>query len=421
MGYDLVLGLGNNVDYEICWDGAVLEALARAYGIRQDELLSEVSIVDERSLVASILGFLASGRGGERFAASPAVIERFAARFEKKITLGGTPIRAAIALKELGVNCALHMVTMNEHVRRLTPQGCAYVCSCAKERVYPHLIVQFRRGDRVKTDLLDVTAPSDNRIIYDNDPQNIEMALNEEFARFFPQARALLISGFNAMQDAVLMQKRVLTLRRMMTALPDDAVVYYEDGGFHDQRLRAVLRRELEALIDIHGMNEDELQGYLGRDLDLMNAAEVAQALEDAARLIQAPTILVHTRCWALAFGKNAPALSQALSGGIALAGTRYRFGDGFTPKQYWETRGLDPMPEGAAFARQMRRLMGGQLCCLPSLNIEEREVTTIGLGDAFVGGFLAALCQPALSGRPQSATASFAAWDRENPAVHRR
>ena len=392
MGYDLVLGLGNNVDYEICWDGAVLKELSREYGIRQEELATEADICDERGLVRSILGFLASGSGGERFVASPEIIERFSARFEKKITLGGTPVRAAIALSKLGVNCALHFVTMNEDVRRLTPPGCAYVCSAAQEHVYPHLIVQFQAGDRVKTGLVDAEAPSANRIIYVSDPENLEMALSEDFAGFFPQARALLISGLNAMRDAGLMRRRLATLRRMMAGLPESALVYYEDGGFHDESLRALVKRELEGLIDIHGMNEDELQLYLGRKLDLLDAGAAARALEDIAQAIKAPMILVHSRYWALAFGDGAPAFSQALAGGIALAGARYRFGDGFTRQQYEKTRALPPMPEGAAFARQITHLLGGRVCCLPSLDIRKKEVTTIGLGDAFVGGFLAAL-----------------------------
>ena len=60
-----------------------------------------------------------------------------------KITLGGTSVRAAIAMRKLGYTSALHLVTINEHVRRLIPQDSPYVCSNTIDSSYPHLIVQF--------------------------------------------------------------------------------------------------------------------------------------------------------------------------------------------------------------------------------------------------------------------------------------
>lgn len=396
----LALGLGNNVDYEIEWDGRVLQALAAQYGIREAELTTDAAVDSERSLVVSILAFLRSGAGGERFVASPAIIERFSARFSRKVTLGGTPIRAATAIAKMGFHSALHYVTMNEHVRRLTPPGCAYVCSSDEEHCYPHLIVQFRQGDEVQTGLLRATAPRANRIIYDNDPENIRMALNEDFGAFCPQAGAFLASGFNAMQDEILLRERAASLRRIMKRLPRRAVTYYEDGGFYLDELRAALREEIEDLIDIHGMNEEELQGYLGRGLNLLDPRQMSCALRDAYALLGARTLLVHTRHWVLAYGRGAGALAGALAGGIALAGARYRFGDDFTPAQVRDTQALPRQADAARFAAKLQALAGDALCCLPCVDAPEQNVTTIGLGDAFVGGFLAALCDLSAPGR---------------------
>lgn len=391
MGEALVLGLGDNVDYEIEWDGQALSALAEAYAVREEELDPDAPVVDERSLVVSILSFVKSGAGGERFVASPEVIERFSRRFKNKITLGGTPIRAAIALAKLGKTAALHFVTMNEHVRRLTPPGCSYVFSCERENVYPHLIVQFPEDARVRTASLDIRASRPNRIIYDNDPENVEMKLNEEFSKFCPDAKAFLISGFNAMQDAALLRERIAALKRIMRNLPEEALVYYEDGGFFDDRLRKVVRDGLEEKIDIHGMNEDELQGYLGRKVDLLDAGMVAAALRDAHKLIGARSVVVHTRHWAAAVGQNAAALTPALEAGVALATTRFRFGDDFTSEEYKNTCGLPLEAQGLALAKRLAALLPNS-ACVPAKRVEEKKVTTIGLGDAFVGGFLMAL-----------------------------
>lgn len=391
MSESLVLGLGDNVDYEIEWDGRVLSALAEVFRIREEELDIFAPVGDDRSLVVSILSFLRSGAGGERFVASPEIIERFAKLFRNKITLGGTPIRAAIALGKLGYTAALHFVTMNEHVRRLMPPGCSFVCSCDAENAYPHLIVQFTEGARVQTSRLDIRAVRPNRIIYDNDPENALMKLNEDFSKFCPDAKAFLISGFNAMQSATLLETRIESLLRIMRRLPEEAVVYYEDGGFFDDRLRKVVRDGLEEKIDIHGMNEDELQGYLGRKVELLDEEQVSSALRDILALIGARSVVVHTRYWAAAYGGSAMALESALVGGIVLATTRFRFGDDFTPEDYRNTFCLPDEAEGAAFSARLREMMPDAMC-VPSKKAQEKRVTTIGLGDAFVGGFLAAL-----------------------------
>jgi ADP-dependent phosphofructokinase/glucokinase len=391
MGEALVLGLGDNVDYEIEWDSRVMSALAEVYKISEEELDVLTPVVDERSLVVSILSFVKSGTGGERFVASPEIIEQFAKLFRNKITLGGTPVRAAIALQKLGRSAALHLVTMNEHVRRLLPPACPFVASCEAENVYPHLIVQFTEGARVTTSRLDIVALRPNRIIYDNDPENVTMRLNEEFSKFCPDAKVFLSSGFNAMQDATLMDDRIRSLRRILKNLPPKAVVYYEDGGFYDDRLRKPLRDGIEDAVDIHGMNEDELQGYLGRTVNLLDEAQVAAALNDVRALLGARTVAVHTRYWAAACGERAGALQSALAGGIALATTRFRFGDDFTLADYKNTLALPDEGVSADFIRRLGAV-APDISCLPSKEVMEKKVTTIGLGDAFVGGFLSAL-----------------------------
>ena len=96
MNEKIALGLGNNIDYEIVWNSQVIENLIIQYDIRADELAANRVVNSERDLVISILNFLKSGTGGERFVASSAIIEQFAQNFAIKITLGGTSVRAAM-------------------------------------------------------------------------------------------------------------------------------------------------------------------------------------------------------------------------------------------------------------------------------------------------------------------------------------
>ena len=112
----IALGFGDNIDYEIVWNSKVIETLISQYNIHHDELGINRVISGERDLVISILSFLRSGTGGERIVSSSAILEHFSRNFKKKITLGGTPVRAAIAMRKLGYTSALHLVTINDHV-----------------------------------------------------------------------------------------------------------------------------------------------------------------------------------------------------------------------------------------------------------------------------------------------------------------
>jgi ADP-dependent phosphofructokinase/glucokinase len=101
---------------------------------------------------------------------------------------------------------------------------------------------------------------------------------------------------------------------------------------------------------------------------------------------------VVHTRFWALAYGKDALKYRESLLGGITLATTRFRFGDNFTKADYTATGQLRPEKAGEKFSREIESPANGLVCCIPSFLVSEKDVTTVGLGDTFAGGFLPAL-----------------------------
>lgn len=388
----IALGLGNNIDYEIVWNSRVMEELVHRYGIRTSELSTTIDINSERDLVISILSFMQAGSGGERFVASSDLIEDFAQRFDKKISLGGTSVRAAIAMRKLGYTSALHLVTINEHVRRLIPHDSPYVCSNTEESSYPHLIVQFNKDDCVCAGDINIRATRANRIIYHNDHDNIVMKLNEDFADLITEAKIFLISGFNAMQSEELLLDRLATLLRIMQKLPNDAQVFFEDAAYYNPHFIKLILARLAGRISIYSLNEDEFQTHLGRKLDLLDAAQISEALAALHKLITVPIIVVHSMYWALAYGESAGRVAKALKGGVTMATTRFRFGDDFTVEDYRQIESLPPNPEGATFSAEIGRLLGAKVHCVPVAQVDQQNGTTVGLGDAFVGGFLPAL-----------------------------
>jgi ADP-dependent phosphofructokinase/glucokinase len=388
----IALGFSNNIDYEIAWNSEVFENLIVQYDIHDEELSMGIHINGERDLVMSILGFLKSSSGGERFVSSSDILEQFARNFEKRVTLGGTAVRAAIAMRKLGYTSALHLLTLNEDVRRLIPQDSPYVYSNRTENSSPHLIVQFRKGTRVKAGDIDIHASRANRIIYSNDDDTIVMNINEDFSTLVTKARVFLVSGFNTMQSKDLLAKRLESLLRIMEKLPAEALVYYEDAGYYDPDLCKLIQETLADRIHIYSLNEDELQGHVGRKLELLNAFQMKEAIVELQRLIPIPWIVVHSMYWALAYGENAESVLKSLRGGVTMATTRFCYGDDFTVENYQDIEHLPPNPEGVVFANELKKLLGDRICCVPVVHVKAPNATTVGLGDAFVGGFLPAL-----------------------------
>ena len=393
MSEKIALGFCNNVDYEIVWNDKVFQDLATQYQIGADELHSCGPIKDERDLVISILSFMSSAGGGERFVASSELIENFAGRFEKKVTLGGTSVRAANAMRTLGQTSALHLITQNDHVRRLIPADSPYVCSNDCDSSFPHLIVQYPQGAYVRAGEIDIRARTPNRLIYHCNADRIALNLNEDFADLITNAEVMLISGFNAIQSERVLEARLHAVSKMLDRLSSGATVFLEDGAYYDPAFRNLIFRTLGDRIDIFSLNEDELQNHLRRAVNLRDEDDIRRALaEDLRRSIPAATHVVHTRHWALAHVDDASRYAAALKAGVTMATTRFRYGDDFTSENYRDIESRLPSATIGRFAENINNVPGNRLHCVPVADVNQTNATTIGLGDAFVGGFLPAL-----------------------------
>jgi len=398
----ILLGLGNAVDYEVVWNSVLIESLVQKHKILEAEIRSPACIDSERTLVLSILSFLKTGNGGERTVDNNHVLEEFAGHLKDYIvTLGGTPVRAALAMQNLqqedhrsNHDIVLHLTTVNDHVRRRLPTKSRYICSNDKDTLSPHLIVQFEKGDIVSTNGIQITAPQSNRIIYLNDSDNILMNIDEAaFKKEAHDATIILISGFNAMQSEELLKRRLDMLNTILSK--SNANVFYEDGGFYNPEFRqTIFTHPILQKFDFVSMNEDELQSYLRRSVKLLNASDMASALKDLSASIRAQHIIVHTQYWALCYGENASTYKASLRGGVTMATTRYCHGDDFALTEYQAVGERPPNEEQGSFVEQLEKGLGDAVCCVPVAEIhgQPETVTSVGLGDAFVGGFLLAL-----------------------------
>jgi ADP-dependent phosphofructokinase/glucokinase len=204
--------------------------------------------------------------------------------------------------------------------------------------------------------------------------------------------RALLVSGFNSMHDKDLLISRMSQLTGLLDALPPGVRVVCEDACYHYDELNPIIKQALCKYLAVFGLNEDEFSRYIGKNIDLLDPGMIHSFLPELKKKIPVPVIVIHTKYWALAYGESAEKYRPSLKSGICLATTRLRYGDDLDREKYRETGALDFDPQGAAFSAEIQRLGKNTICCEASFNVRETRVTTIGLGDAFVGGFLSAM-----------------------------
>jgi len=302
-------------------------------------------------------------------------------------------VRAALALAQLGIPSTVHLVSTDSNVRRLLPQSVSVICSANRDSLDPHLIIQYPAGAAIELRGGQVITVHPNRLIYVNDPPNREMILHPALPELLEGTRVVLLSGFNTMVDVEAVKDRAADLRAAFRKLADGAVIYYEDAGFHHAHIRTAVAAAFSGSATLHGINEDELQGYVGRSVDLLDAGDVARALEEVQPHLIAPTVVLHTKYWALAYGPQAGELRDALAAGIDFASARFCFGDQLSPQALTRVREMSVRAESERFTADLEGLLAGAAACIPARRLDIAAPTTIGLGDTFVGGFLSALC----------------------------
>lgn len=396
---EVLLGMGGCVDHEVRWDAAVIEDLVRAHRITTAELSEPGrrgeggSVHGERELLLELLSQLVRGSGSERFVDDPTVLLTFSRTFPVRKSLGGSSVRAAVVLDRLGLSSTLHLVSIDDDVRRLLPRSVAYMSSAKRDSTHPHVIVQYPADARVQVGEEVLRAPRANRLIFVNDPPNSELRIAPEFGSAVSSARVIVISGFNTMAGLQAVRERAGQVREQLDGRAPGAVVVYEDAGFHHDDQREVVLHALRDAVDIWSMNEDEAQHYLGRELDLLDPAQVVAAVEELHEFVAVPTLVLHTGAWALAHGPTH--LRTALRSGILTASARYVHGDQWRPADREAIAGSPATAEVARAAEAIEAGLGGSTAVVPVPRLEVAEPTTIGLGDTFLGGLVAGLVQP--------------------------
>lgn len=435
MSPEIVLGLGGNVDFEVQWDGQLLDALTRDFEIYADECEAKPRIVDnERGMLVAILHAIRYQKGMEVRVADPRALRSFARRFTYTMTLGGTSVRAAVCLDRMGVDSLVHLVSTCEELRSLLPERVSYVSSAREDSLDPHVIIQYPAVPNVHfadgTPVWDSEAGArkgqvregsaragtvgtqgkregrPNRLIFVNDPPNERMSISPDLAGPIAAAKVVVISGLNAMTSEELLARRLDTIERMLAQAPSEQrgmdcmlpppgfagrPVIYEEAGFHHEYLRQQVLASARRWATIHSMNEDEAQHYLGRTASMSEAEDLVSLMKSLRVLSGVRNVVVHTADYAAVIGADAEAVAQAAAVGCQMASTRFAYGDDFSAEDFRTMASVPYSPLGLNLAASPVVGKAG-VHIAPSHAVKIADPTTIGLGDAFVGGMVLAL-----------------------------
>lgn len=395
MSERIAMGFHTCVDYELVWDTQVVEEQIRAFDIHADELRTDIKVDSERAIWISCLAHFKEGVGGEMVPTVSEDCERFADHFKYEITMGGTPTRAAIILDRLGYDTVLQTSCYNKHVKRLMPSRVNVLPGVEEgDKIYPHVVLQCKGGIRIHANDIDFITPRENRILISRDVDSLNMPiLPEKFGKMIENAEVFLLGCFSEVIDEEILKNCLEKTKKLFSYLPEDAIVVAEDGCYVIKEFRYYAHEQLAPVIDVLSMNEDELQEYIGKKIDILNPEAVKEAVEFVYDRSGIRTILVHSAAWALAYGERALHMAKALEGGVTTASTRFRLGDHFTVQDYEDTKSISEKVDSIKFCERLKEMLGDKISCIPCKDLSYVEnPTVVGLGDSFAGGLLPGL-----------------------------
>ena len=396
MNEKIALGFHTCVDYELEWSTRMVEARMKALDIHADELKMDIAVDSERAIWIISLAHLQAGIGCEIMPDVSGLCDEFANHFKYKVTLGGTPTRAAIILDRMGYPSMLQTSCYNEYVKKLMPASVRVLpgrsdnCSV----IFPHVVLQCSGGVRIRGNDIDFVTPRENRILISRDEDSLNMpVLAEEYGNMIKECQVFLLGSFSEIIDFNVLEDRIEKTRRLLAHLPKDAIVVMEDGHYVRKEFRHYVHRQLAPQINILSMNEDELQQYLGAAIDIFEPNAVKEAVEYIHCNTGIEKILIHMAAWALVYGEGAGTIKTSLEGGVIMASTRFRIGDDFTMDDYEQTKAIPDKADSVTFCEKMKTILGDKVYCVPCKELSYvKNPTVVGLGDAFAGGLLPGL-----------------------------
>jgi ADP-dependent phosphofructokinase/glucokinase len=376
--HNIALGFGNNVDYVITMNSSLLQDSILRLHIHSDDIHFYSDLMTEKEVLCTLLHCIQTQVGGERYIGNSQVLQQLSDHFPHKKSVGGTAARAANILAEEGIGSLLHCISYTDEDKQFIHPLVDVVSNRNEESSCFHCIIQYNKGLHILIDDLSIVAKQSNRIILNNNPVIRTLPIHPLFFLRAQTCKLLLLSGLNAIHDAKILETRLLEIIQGISIGDKTKTIIYEDGCFHIANHRMLVIKLLCPHLSVYSMNEEEWRELV--KTPFVTEEQKIEALILAGKILGVPTVIVHTQAFVMACGLHAKKYQEALQKGVDVA-TCHLLGEADNPLE-------KPLcPEGL----QMQKLCKHyeNLCCVPSYVIDKETLTTVGLGDAFIAGFL--------------------------------
>lgn len=384
----MFLGLGANIDYEIKWD---TEKFCKI--INYDQFTNKsISII-----ISKILTCMKYGHGAEFAVPDEHYLNYICSSFSYQETLGGTAARASLVVSLFDQNSYLHLADSPENYHHLLPDTVNCIWNNKSELPsFPHVIIQYPSGVEIRHKHGEFITPNSNRIILTADIANEMLPISDELPEIIKKCPISLISGFNSIQDKSLLSLRLSTLESSMLNKSDNSIVIYEDAAFHNEELHKFVIDSVANYADVLSFNEDELSTLLNSNVDIHNIYQIHYAIEQIDSKFPNNTVILHNSIWNDMSTPSSSKLFNALQFAVATSTTRYMFGDSINKDTILKTYQNIILDKTNELSIPLNSLTNWSF--IPTPQVDCPNPTTIGLGDSFIGGFLAALNDPSLT-----------------------
>lgn len=406
-----LVGFCSNADVVLSWDAASYNRILQKYlHTRPDQGRNgQIASMEDFARISS--WYITQGIGGNMDISNAGVCEELLEIFQTEPALGGTGAQAAAALGAMGIPADVHLTDRSRPVcTMLSGRGIMMIedgepinvedCQDQASPVY-HFILQFRKDDVIQINGENFRIPCSNRLILFYDPIHRLLPIAADYCAYYEQnsrnLTSYLLSGFDAVVDASVIEERLEMLSGHIAKVKErnPQMACYLEGAFYlNPEVKTKVMRQLGALADVVGMNEEELAEAVtefGRKIDLDDAPQVLDGVKLYMEEFGLCGIVLHTKDYAMYYGKplDGVDVEQGLTLGNLMAATRARTGRYGSLEDCRESLSLPLSERGKAFVQAFSDFAGQEdtvLVAVPSRYMEHPRYT-IGLGDTFTAG----------------------------------
>lgn len=407
-----LVGFCSNADVVLSWDARIYNQILKKYLHTQPDQGRNEPIASMEDFARISSWYILQGIGGNMDIANAQVCDEMLEAFHTEPALGGTGAQAAAALGAIGIPADVHLTDRSRPVcAMLSGSGVMMIengmripvenCKDNSSPVY-HFILQFQKDDIIEVNGREFRIPCSNRLILFYDPIHRLLPIAEDYCSYYENTSrnltSYLLSGFDAVVDVAVIEERLEMLLGHITRLKNrnPNVVCYLEGAFYlNPEVKTRVMCRLGPLVDIVGMNEEELAeavAEFGQKIDLDDAQQVFNGIKVYMKRFNLHGIVLHTKDYAMYYGEplNGIDVEQGLTLGNLMAATRARTGRYGSLQDCKESLKLPLSIRGKSFTESFVGLAGQAedqvLVAVPSRYME-RPRYTIGLGDTFTAG----------------------------------